>query len=91
MLLRMHPNLHRDYQERTTFGVTHMGQAGVADGLSRQICDDCRHWGLTEKRSARRTRAPCMMFKKLTGRVGPDVPKDAHICQYFEALEGKGL
>jgi hypothetical protein len=87
MLLRMHPNLHRDPDELATWGSTHRGQADAAGrGPFGRVCGHCQYWG-SGPTEASREQARCARFQNLTGRQGPLVPGAAVACKYFAAAE----
>jgi hypothetical protein len=93
MLLRMHPNLHRDPGELASWGATHQGQADVAGkGPLGRACGQCGHWGAADARppGTKCSVARCAMFQKLTGHGGPRVPRDALACKHFHAVGSEG-
>ena len=73
---------------------TYPGQASWAgEGPFATTCGDCKHHGCYRqimdrhsgeiKRTAKIQQA-CAEYRRLTGKVGPAVPKHAEACRFFE-------
>jgi hypothetical protein len=84
--LRIHPHLHRTAEELRTFGRTYAGQAAPAGtGPVNTHCSQCKFWNFFQKRvsSNPQKAAPCGVYRKRQGFVGPAVPGSALSCDQF--------
>jgi hypothetical protein len=81
------PFLHDSEAERARAALgSYAGMAHFAGtGPHDRNCGHCAFWdGLPSVKHAH-----CLMFKRLTDREGPKVPRHAASCKYFEAKEGE--
>jgi hypothetical protein len=89
----MHPHLHRTAEEIRTFGATFAGMAGPANtGPAGTYCSQCRFWSFAQKRlsSNPQKAAPCGLYRKRMGFVGPSVLGGASSCSGFLHIGAAG-